>query len=143
MADCGIRWHTHDPGVVLTHLGVAIADGADRLADMALLKEQEELAAQVRRIAQLTDLSKSRERIPQPLCRVCLTAVIRRSPALIAPHPNHAGEKAYLFGRRDRCFSRRQVGSARKRTSYGILQTPQTWRSSFGGPHGFQVRSFP
>ena len=27
MADCGISWNTHDPGVVLTHLAVAIADG--------------------------------------------------------------------------------------------------------------------
>jgi hypothetical protein len=26
-ADCGISWNTHDPGVVLTHLAVAIADG--------------------------------------------------------------------------------------------------------------------
>ena len=38
MADCGINWHTHDPGVVLTHLAVAIADGADCLADMAALQ---------------------------------------------------------------------------------------------------------
>ncbi len=35
MSECGISWHTHDPGVVLTHLGVAIADGADCLADLA------------------------------------------------------------------------------------------------------------
>jgi len=41
MEDCGINWHTHDPGVVLTHLAVAIADGADCLADIAALKEQE------------------------------------------------------------------------------------------------------
>ena len=34
MSACGINWHTHDPGVVLTHLAVAIADGADCLADM-------------------------------------------------------------------------------------------------------------
>jgi hypothetical protein len=26
MAGCGIRWHTHDPGVVVSHLAVAIAD---------------------------------------------------------------------------------------------------------------------
>ena len=31
--DCGISWNTHDPGVVLTHLAVAIADGADCLSD--------------------------------------------------------------------------------------------------------------
>ena len=43
MADCGISWHTHDPGVVLTHLAVAIADGADCLADIAALREQENL----------------------------------------------------------------------------------------------------
>ena len=35
MDECGISWHTHDPGVVLTHLAVAIADGADCLADIA------------------------------------------------------------------------------------------------------------
>src|ERR1035441_5162929 len=31
MEGCGVNWHTHDPGVVLTHLAVAIADGADCL----------------------------------------------------------------------------------------------------------------
>ncbi len=51
MADCGINWHTHDPGVVLTHLGVAIADGADCLADVAALKEQEELFGPVASVA--------------------------------------------------------------------------------------------
>ena len=40
---CGINWHTHDPGIVLTHLAVAIADGADCLADLASLREQAEL----------------------------------------------------------------------------------------------------
>lgn len=43
MGDCGISWHTHDPGVVLTHLAVAIADGADCLSDLAVLREQSEL----------------------------------------------------------------------------------------------------
>ena len=38
MADCGISWHTHDPGVVLTHLAVAIADGADCLSDFEALR---------------------------------------------------------------------------------------------------------
>lgn len=37
MADCGIDWHTHDPGVVLTHMAVAIADGADCLSHLAVL----------------------------------------------------------------------------------------------------------
>ena len=47
MADCGISWHTHDPGVVLTHLGVAIADGADCLTDFEALREQSELFGDV------------------------------------------------------------------------------------------------
>src|ERR1022692_2378768 len=51
MEDCGISWHTHDPGVVLTHLAVAIADGADCLADMAALREQSELFGPVASIA--------------------------------------------------------------------------------------------
>jgi hypothetical protein len=51
MEDCGINWHTHDPGVVLTHLAVAIADGADCLADIAALKEQEELFGPVASVA--------------------------------------------------------------------------------------------
>src|SRR5664280_1298738 len=51
MAGCGIRWHTHDPGVVLTHLAVAIADGADCLSDLAALREQSELFGPVASIA--------------------------------------------------------------------------------------------
>jgi Transposase DDE domain group 1 len=51
MEDCGISWHTHDPGVVLTHLGVAMADGADCLADIAALKEQEDLFGPVASVA--------------------------------------------------------------------------------------------
>ncbi len=43
MADCGISWHTHDPGVVLTHLAVAVADGADCLSDLAVLRHQDAL----------------------------------------------------------------------------------------------------
>src|ERR1039458_5124966 len=43
MADCRISWHTHDPGVVITHLGVAIADGADCLTFFNALGEQTEL----------------------------------------------------------------------------------------------------
>src|SRR5664279_2403306 len=51
MAGCGIRWHTHDPGVVLTHLAVAIADGADCLSDLAARREQSELFGPVASIA--------------------------------------------------------------------------------------------
>ena len=47
MAGCGISWHTHDPGVVLTHLAVAIADGADCLSDLAVLREHSELFGDV------------------------------------------------------------------------------------------------
>ncbi|HET7721687.1 MAG TPA: transposase, partial [Acidimicrobiales bacterium] len=43
MGDCGISWHTHDPGVVLTHMAVAIADGADCLSKLAVLRNQEAL----------------------------------------------------------------------------------------------------
>ena len=39
MAGCGIRWHTHDPGVVVSHLAVAVADGADCLSDMAMVAQ--------------------------------------------------------------------------------------------------------
>ena len=51
MGECGISWHSHDPGVVLTHLAVAIADGADCLADFAVLREQDELFGPVASIA--------------------------------------------------------------------------------------------
>ncbi len=51
MSGCGINWHTHDPGVVLTHLAVAIADGADCLSDLASLREQSELFGPVASIA--------------------------------------------------------------------------------------------
>ncbi len=51
MDDCGISWHTHDPGVVLTHLAIAIADGADCLADMAALREHDELLGPVASVA--------------------------------------------------------------------------------------------
>jgi hypothetical protein len=47
MAESGISWHTHDPGVVLTHLAVAIADGADCLSDFEALREQSELHGEV------------------------------------------------------------------------------------------------
>lgn len=43
MGGCGIGWRTHDPGVVICHLAVAIADGADCLSDMAVIGEQTEL----------------------------------------------------------------------------------------------------
>ena len=51
MVDCGISWHTHDPGVVLTHLAVAIADGADCLSDIDALRKQSELFGDVASIS--------------------------------------------------------------------------------------------
>ena len=45
MADCGISWNTHDPGVVLTHPAVAIADGGDGLSDFEALRSQSEQSA--------------------------------------------------------------------------------------------------
>jgi hypothetical protein len=43
MSNCGIAWRIHGPGVRLTHLAVAIANGADGVADMAVLRNQREL----------------------------------------------------------------------------------------------------
>ena len=51
MTDCGISWNTHDPGVVLTHLAVAIADGADCLKDIDALRKQSELFGEVASIS--------------------------------------------------------------------------------------------
>ena len=47
LADCGISWNTHGPGVVLTHLAVAIADGADCQSDFEALREKSELFGDV------------------------------------------------------------------------------------------------
>ena len=54
MADCGISWHTHDPGVVLTHLAVAIADGADCLCDIDALRNKSELFGEVASVTNCT-----------------------------------------------------------------------------------------
>jgi hypothetical protein len=51
MTDCGISWNTHDPGVVLTHLAVAIADGGDCLSDFETLRSQSELFGDVASIS--------------------------------------------------------------------------------------------
>jgi hypothetical protein len=48
---CGISWNTHEPGVVLTHLAVAIADGANCLSDFEVLREQSELFGDVASIS--------------------------------------------------------------------------------------------
>ena len=51
MADCGISWNTHDPGVVLTHLAVAIGDGGDCLSDFEVLRSGSELFGDVASIS--------------------------------------------------------------------------------------------
>ena len=51
MVDCGISWHTHDPGVVLTHLAVVIADGANCLSDIDALRKQAGLFGDVASIS--------------------------------------------------------------------------------------------
>ena len=51
MVDCGISWNTQDPGVVLTHLAVAIADGGDCLNDFEALRSQSELFGEVASIS--------------------------------------------------------------------------------------------
>ena len=51
MADCGISWNTHDPGVVLTHLAIAIADGGDCLSDFEALRSQSKLFGDVASIS--------------------------------------------------------------------------------------------
>ena len=65
MGDCGISWHTHDPGVVLTHMAVAIADGADCLSKLAVLRTQEALFGPVPRTPRPGGRSR---RWPPPSC---------------------------------------------------------------------------
>lgn len=43
MGDCGISWHAHDSGVVLTHPAVDVADGAACLSQLRTLRDQEAL----------------------------------------------------------------------------------------------------
>ncbi|MGC8464701.1 MAG: transposase [Acidimicrobiales bacterium] len=71
MSQCGISWHTHDPGVALAHLAVAIADGADCLSDLSILQEQGEMFGPVASVStawraleatssvELTEISKA------------------------------------------------------------------------------------
>lgn len=47
MAHTRRRRSRHDPGVVLAHLAVSLADGGDCLADIAVLREQPELFGSV------------------------------------------------------------------------------------------------
>jgi len=47
MAHTRQRRSAHDPGVVLTHLAVSLADGGDRLADIAAVRNQPDLFGDV------------------------------------------------------------------------------------------------
>ena len=74
MAGCGISWHTHDPGVVLTHLAVAIADGADCLCDIDTLRKNSELFGEV---ASVTTTWRAVKATTAPELRAIALAVAR------------------------------------------------------------------
>jgi hypothetical protein len=82
MADGGISWHTHDPGVILTHLAVAIADGADCLADMAALRERR--AAARRTLSCEFSMSSSRSFTPPSFASLLHAAPRHGCPPLEA-----------------------------------------------------------
>jgi Transposase DDE domain group 1 len=84
MSDCGISWHTHDPGVVLTHIAVAVADGADCLSDMAVLREQAELFGPV---ASLSTAWRALEAVCSPEQRHIKAAVARARERAWAASP--------------------------------------------------------
>ena len=80
MGKRGISWHTHDSGVALTDLAVAIIDGAHCLAHLSVLREQEDWYLRYR--------MQARPTIPAPLhfapCPVAAStcpAIRRRTPS--------------------------------------------------------------
>lgn len=105
MADCGISWHTHDPGVVLTHLAVAIADGADCLTDFAVLGEAPELFGDVasvstawRAVKKTTSLEL--RRIPAAAARAREVVWAAAPPGDITIDRRHAVERPFRQGGR-------------------------------------------
>ena len=84
MADCGISWHTHDPGVVLTHLAVAIADGADCLSDIDALRKQSELFGEV---ASVTTAWRAVKATTAPELRAIAKAVAKTREVVWAAAP--------------------------------------------------------
>src|ERR1017187_597265 len=74
MAGCGISWHTHDPGVVLTHLAVAIADGADCLCDIDTLRKNSELFGEVASVTTGPSLWATTSRAKRSLSRLRVTS---------------------------------------------------------------------
>ena len=84
MADCGISWHTHDPGVVLTHLAVAIADGADCLCDIDALRNQSGLFGEV---ASVTTAWRAVKATTAPELRAIRKAVAKARETVWAAAP--------------------------------------------------------
>ena len=84
MAGCGISWHTHDPGVVLTHLAVAIADGADCLCDIDALRCQSELFGEV---ASVTTAWRAVKATTAPELRAIAKAVAKTREVVWAEAP--------------------------------------------------------
>ncbi len=84
MAGCGISWHTHDPGVVLTHLAVAIADGADCLCDIDTLRKQSELFGEV---ASVTTAWRAVKATTAPELRAIAKAVAKTREVVWAAAP--------------------------------------------------------
>lgn len=77
MSGCGILWLVHDPGIVLSHLAVAIADGADCLSDLAVLREQPELFGPV---ASQATACRAVEAVTAPEWRGIARAACRGGP---------------------------------------------------------------
>jgi hypothetical protein len=84
MAGCGISWHTHDPGVVLTHLAVAIADGADCLCDIDALRKNSELFGEV---ASVTTAWRAVKATTAPELRAIAKAVAKTRETVWAEAP--------------------------------------------------------
>ena len=84
MTGCGISWHTHDPGVVLTHLAVAIADGADCLCDIDALRSQSELFGEV---ASVTTAWRAVKATTAPELRAIREAVAKTREIVWAAKP--------------------------------------------------------
>jgi hypothetical protein len=84
MADCGISWHIHDPGVVLTHLAVAIADGADCLKDIDAFRKQSELFGEV---ASVTTAWRAVKATTAPELRAIRKAVAKTREIVWAAKP--------------------------------------------------------
>ena len=84
MAGCGISWHTHDPGVVLTHLAVAIADGAHCLCDIDALRKNSELFGEV---ASVTTAWRAVKATTAPELRAIAKAVAKTREVVWAAAP--------------------------------------------------------